>query len=172
LAISCQNHRSTSRRCDGLPGDFIAERPVNSFIQPAGLPIATPHIEVLRRPRESAQYVSLIFTRRCRAVGIEISMGQRGDCFDNSVLESFHATLKKDLIHRRSWRTKTEARTAVFEYIEAFYNRRRRHSRLGMRSPVDFENSTLRADGLELAASRLAPSDRKITATTDQRHAA
>src|SRR3954469_2629448 len=54
LAISRQNHSSTSRRCDGLPGDFIAERPVNSFIHPAGLPIATPHIEVLRRPRESA----------------------------------------------------------------------------------------------------------------------
>src|SRR3954463_15451575 len=54
FAISRQNHRSTSRRCDGLPGDFIAERPVNSFIQPAGLPIATPLLEVLRRPRESA----------------------------------------------------------------------------------------------------------------------
>src|SRR3954470_23209804 len=53
-AISRQNHRSTSRRCDGLPGDFIAERPVNAFIQPAGLPIATPHLEALRRPRESA----------------------------------------------------------------------------------------------------------------------
>src|SRR3954468_2524591 len=54
LATSRQNHRSTSRRCDGLPGDFIAERPVNSFIHPAGLPIATPRIKVLRRPRESA----------------------------------------------------------------------------------------------------------------------
>src|SRR3954470_8364533 len=53
LAISRQNHSSTSRRCDGLPGDFIAERPVNSFIHPAGLPIATPHIEVLPRPLES-----------------------------------------------------------------------------------------------------------------------
>jgi putative transposase len=115
--------------------------------------------------------VSLIFTRRCRAVGIEISMGQRGDCFDNSVLESFHATLKKDLVHRRSWPTKAEARTAVFEYIEAFYNRRRRHSRLGMQSPVDFEN-TIRADGPGLAASRLASPDTKITTTTEQRHAA
>jgi putative transposase len=131
-----------------------------------------PDTGLIHHSDAGGQYVSLIFTRRCRAVGIEISMGQRGDCFDNSVLESFHATLKKDLIHRRSWPTKTEARTAVFEYIEAFYNRRRRHSRLGMRSPVDFENSTLRADGLELAASRLAPPDRKITATTDQRHAA
>jgi putative transposase len=111
---------------------------------------------VLRRPLESAQYTSLIFTRRCRQVGIEVSMGSRGDCFDNAVLESFHATIKKDLIHRRAWPTKTEARTAVFEYIETFYNRRRRHSRLGMLSPADFENSTLVSGGTSLAASRLA----------------
>jgi len=111
---------------------------------------------VLRRPLESAQYTSLVFTRRCRAVGIDVSMGSRGDCFDNAVLESFHASLKKDLIHRRSWPTKAEARTAVFDYIEAFYNRRRRHSTLAMLSPVEFETSTLRPDGPSLAASRLA----------------
>lgn len=54
-------------------------------------------------------------------------------------MESFHASLKKDLIHRRSWPTKQQARTAVFGYIETFYNRRRRHSTLGMLSPVDYE---------------------------------
>jgi putative transposase len=54
-------------------------------------------------------------------------------------MESFHASLKKDLIHRRSWPTKQQARTAVFGYIETFYNRRRRHSRLGMLCPVDYE---------------------------------
>ena len=80
-----------------------------------------------------SQYTSLVFTRRCRSVGIDVSIGSRGDCFDNAVLESLHATLKKDLIHRRSWPTKPEARTAVFGYIETFYNRRRRHSLLGMR---------------------------------------
>jgi hypothetical protein len=68
-------------------------------------------------------------------------VGSRGDCFENAVLESFHATLNKDLIHRRSWSTKTEARTAIFDYIEAFYSRRGRHSRLGMHSPADFETS-------------------------------
>ena len=73
----------------------------------------------MRRPVESGQFTSLIFTRRCRSVGIDISMGSRGDCFDNAVLESFHASLKKDLIHRRSWPTKAEARTAVFGYIES-----------------------------------------------------
>ncbi len=85
------------------------------------------------------QYTSLIFTQRCRSVDIDVSTGSKGDCFDNAAMESFHASLKKDLIHRRSWPTKQQARTAVFGYIETFYNRRRRHSTLAMLSPVDYE---------------------------------
>ena len=94
-------------------------------------------------------------------------MGSRGDCFDNAVAESFFATIKKELIHRRSWPTKAELRTEVFEYIEVFYNRQRRHSTLGQRSPADYETSTLRRDGPIDAASRLASSDQiKFTAPT------
>ena len=118
------------------------------------------------------QYTSLVFTRRCRAVGIEISMGAKGSCFDNAVLESFHATIKKDLIHRRSWPTKAEARVAIFEYVEAFYNRRRRHSRLGMLSPADFENRTLVDGGTSLAASRLASINKIDYKTTSTAKAA
>jgi putative transposase len=121
---------------------------------------------VLRRQLESGQYTSLIFSRRCRTVGIEVSMGAKGSCFDNAVLESFHATIKKDLIHRRSWPTKAEARVAVFEYIETFYNRRRRHSTLGYLSPAEFENGSLRRQRADLAASRLGSIDRKIKTTT------
>ena len=109
-----------------------------------------------------SQYTSLIFTRRCRAVGIDVSMGAKGSCFDNAVLESFHATIKKDLIHRRAWPTKAEARIAVFDYIEAFYNRRRRHSTLGMLAPAEFEAATLRRHGPQRAASRLAPTNNKM----------
>ena len=95
-------------------------------------------------------------------------MGSRGDCFDNAVAESFFATLKKELIHRRSWPTKAELRTEVFDYIEVFYNRQRRHGTLGMVSPVEFENGTLDADGAAgLAASRLASTNKiKFTALT------
>jgi putative transposase len=126
-----------------------------------------PGTGLVHHSDQGSQYTSLIFTRRCRAVGIEVSMGSKGDCFDNAVLESFHATLKKDLIHRRSWPTKAEARTAVFDYIEAFYNRRRRHSQLAMLSPADFENRTLINDGASLAASRLASTNQiKFTAST------
>jgi putative transposase len=115
-----------------------------------------PDVGLVHHSDRGSQFTSLIFTRRCRSVEIDISMGSRGDCFDNAVIESFQASLKKDLIHRRAWPTKTEARTAVFAYIESFYNRRRRHSTLGMLSPVEFENGTLRTAGASLAASRLA----------------
>jgi putative transposase len=131
-----------------------------------------PDAGLVHHSDQGSQYTSLVFTRRCKAVGIDVSMGSRGDCYDNSPHESFHASLKKDLIHRRAWPTKAEARTAVFEYVEAFYNRRRRHSRLGMLSPVDFENSTLLDDRASLAASRLASIDRKMTTTTSQAKAA
>jgi putative transposase len=97
---------------------------------------------VLRGPLESAQFVSLAFGQQARAAGIAQSMGSRGDCFDNAVAESFFATLKKELIHRRSWPLKAELRTEVFDYIEAFYNRRRRHHSLGMLSPAQFETIT------------------------------
>ena len=66
-------------------------------------------------------------------------MGSRGDAYGNTVAESFFATLKKELINRRSWPTRRELGSAVVEYIEAFYNRDRRHSTLGMRSPAEYE---------------------------------
>ncbi len=110
-----------------------------------------PERGVVHHSDQGSQYTSLLFTRRCGSVGIEVSMGSRGDCFDNAVLESFHATIKKELIYRRSWPTKAAARTAVFDYIETFYNRRRRHSTLGMLSPVTFETTTLAERERQLA---------------------
>jgi putative transposase len=94
---------------------------------------------VLRRPVESGQYVSLAFGRRCRLAGIEQSMGSRGSAHDNAVCEAFFKTLKSELVDRRSWPTKAELRTAVFDYIECFYNPRRRHSSLDYLSPAEYE---------------------------------
>ena len=91
---------------------------------------------------QGSQFVSLAFGQQARAAGIAQSMGSRGDCFDNAVAESFFATLKKELIHGRSWPSKAELRTEVFEYIEIFFNRRRRHSTLGFLSPAQFEDQT------------------------------
>ena len=74
----------------------------------------------------------------------------KGDCYDNAVAESFFATLKKELVHRRSWPTRRELATEVFDYIETFYNRVRRHSTLGMLAPLQFDNSTRLPDGAQL----------------------
>ena len=116
---------------------------------------------------QGSQFVSLAFGQQARAAGIAQSMGSRGDCFDNAVAESFFATLKKELIHGRTWPSKAELRTEVFEYIEVFFNRRRRHSTLGMISPADYENRTLGPRGTSLAASRLASTNKiKFTAPT------
>jgi putative transposase len=91
---------------------------------------------------QGSQFVSLAFGQQARAAGIAQSMGSKGDCFDNAVAESFFATLKKELIHRRSWPEKGELRSEVFDYIEVFYNRQRRHRSLGMLSPAQFETIT------------------------------
>ncbi len=104
---------------------------------------------------QGSQYVSLAFGQAARDAGISRSMGSKGDAYDNAVAESFFATLKKELVHRRSWPTRHELASEVFEYIEAFYNRVRRHSTLGMLAPLEFENSTLSDHGAGFAASRL-----------------
>ncbi len=85
------------------------------------------------------QYTSIAFGLRCREAGIALSMGSTGDAYDNALAESFFASLETELIDRSSWRTRADARLAVFDYIEAFYNPRRRHSALGYLSPADFE---------------------------------
>jgi putative transposase len=94
---------------------------------------------VLQRPIEFTQYVSLGFGLACTRAGISRSIGSVGDCYDNAVAETFFATLKKELVYRRSWSTRQELCSEVFEYIEGFYNPRRRHSTLGMLSPDEFE---------------------------------
>jgi putative transposase len=107
---------------------------------------------------QGSQYVSLAFVQAARDAGVARSMGSKGDCYDNAVAESFFATLKKELVNRQSWPTRRELTGEVFEYIEAFYNRVRRHSTLEMLSPADYENRTLIDGGASLAASRLAHS--------------
>ena len=80
---------------------------------------------------QGSQYTSMAFGERCAKMGVRPSMGTVGDAYDNAMAESFFATLECELIDRRSWPTKTEARMALFTYIEGWYNPRRRHSALG-----------------------------------------
>ena len=94
---------------------------------------------MLRRPFESAQYTSLAFGQRCHEAGVRPSMGSVGDCFDNAMCESFFATLECELLDRRRFKTQSEARMAVFEFIEGWYNPHRRHSALDYLSPINYE---------------------------------
>jgi putative transposase len=90
---------------------------------------------------QGCQYTSLTFGRRLRQAGLVASMGTVGDAYDNAVTESFFATLECELLDRIRFATRTQARTAVFDYLEGFYNPHRRHSTLGYLSPADYEQS-------------------------------
>jgi putative transposase len=85
------------------------------------------------------QYTALAFGQRLRDAGIAPSMGSVGDAYDNAVAESFFATLKGELLDREPWPTRAAARSAIFAYLEGWYNRHRRHSALGYVSPAAFE---------------------------------
>ena len=88
---------------------------------------------------QGSQYTSIEFGHRCRDAGVRPSMGSVGDAYDNAMCESFFATLECELLDRRRFKTQAEARSAVFDFIEGFYNPRRRHSSIGYLSPIDYE---------------------------------
>ena len=92
---------------------------------------------------QGSQYGSDDAVRFCKDHGLIPSMSRRGNCFDNAVAESFFSSLKKERIQRRIYPSREEARADVFDYIEVFYNRNRRHSHLGQVSPHDFEQAAL-----------------------------
>ncbi|MBK6768770.1 MAG: IS3 family transposase [Ardenticatenales bacterium] len=94
---------------------------------------------VIHHSDHGSQYTSLAFGSRCDAFGIRVSMGSVGDCYDNAMAESFFASLECELIDRSTFRSHADARIALFDYIEAWYNPHRRHSALGQLSPVNFE---------------------------------
>jgi len=95
--------------------------------------------DVIHHSDQGSQYTALAFGSRCKTMGVRPSMGTVGDAYDNAMAESFFASLECELIERRSFKTKTEARHALFTYIEGWYNPRRRHSALDYRSPANFE---------------------------------
>ena len=103
-----------------------------------------PAISLLHHSDQGSQYASDDFQRVLAEHGIECSMSRRGDVWDNSAMESFFSTLKVERVYRRGiYRTRNEAKADVFDYIERFYNPRRRHSTLGYLSPMEFEKQAM-----------------------------
>ena len=85
------------------------------------------------------QYASVEYRKQLADNGITCSMSRRGNCRDNAVVESFFHSLKTELVHHKKYRTREEARASLFDYIEVFYNRKRLHSALGHKAPLEFE---------------------------------
>ena len=94
---------------------------------------------MLRRPLEITQYTSYAFGKRCQEMGVVPSVGTVGDAYDNAMAESFFATQECELLDRRTFQTHSQAKLAIFEWLEGSYNPHRRHSSLGYRSPIRFE---------------------------------
>ena len=95
--------------------------------------------DVIHHSDQGCQYTSIAFGKRCRQAGVRPSMGSVGDAYDNAMCESFFATLECELLDRRRFRTQAEARMAVFDFVEGWYNPKRRHSALDYLSPLQFE---------------------------------
>ena len=95
--------------------------------------------DVIHHSDQGSQYTSLAFGNRCKDAGVRPSTGSVGDAYDNAMCESFFATLECELLDRNRFRSHSEARMAVFSFIEGFYNPSRRHSALGYLSPIEYE---------------------------------
>jgi putative transposase len=98
---------------------------------------------VVHHSDRGCQYTSYAFGKRCREMNVMPSMGSVGDAYDNAMAESFFATLEREVLDRRRFKTQAEAKLVVFEWIEGWYNPHRRHSSLGRKSPVNFERRHL-----------------------------
>jgi putative transposase len=130
-----------SRRVVGWSVSERLERGLALDALKMALEARRPSQGMLHHSDRGSQYASHEYQALLAEHGIVSSMSRRANCWDNAVAESFFASLKMELVYQTRWRTKDEARSALFEYIEVFYNRRRRHSALGYKSPAEFETA-------------------------------
>jgi putative transposase len=116
-----------------------------------------PEEQLVHHSDHGSQYTATVYSQRMTEAGLLGSMGTVGDALDNAVAEAFYASLQTELLDRRRWESRGQLRTAIFSYIEGFYNRRRHHSTLGYLSPEDFERESTgekpKQDAAALAAA-------------------
>jgi len=129
-----------SRRVVGWSMDSSIDRTLALDALGMALRTRRPEPGLLHHSDRGVQYASADYQSQLRERGIICSMSRKGDCWDNAVAESFFSTLKAELVQRTDYVSRSQARASVFEYIEAFYNGRRRHSALGYVSPVEHEH--------------------------------
>ena len=136
-----------SRRVVGWSLDSLLDRTLALDALGMALRTRCPEPGLLHHSDRGVQYASADYQSRLRERGIVCSMSRKGDCWDNAVAESFFSTLKAELVQRNDYVSRSQARASIFEYIEAFYNGRRRHSALGYVSPVAHESAAAQARG-------------------------
>ena len=124
---SCADSMTSQLVCDAMQNAIDRERPEGN---------------VLCHSDRGSQYASECYQKLLKGNGFTCSMSRKGNCWDNAPMESFFGTLKKELVHHERYETRVEARRSLFEYIEAFYNTIRKHSALGYKSPIQFQQTT------------------------------
>ena len=131
-----------SRRVVGWSiADHIRSELVVDALQMAMWRRQPPRDQTIAHSDHGSQYTSWAFGRRLRSAGLMGSMGSIGDAFDNAVAESFFGTLRLELLDEHHWDTRDQLANAIFDWIECWYNPRRRHSYVGMLSPIDYETT-------------------------------
>ncbi|MGW4413054.1 IS3 family transposase [Nonomuraea sp. NPDC004702] len=139
LVVSNHCHRHRLPPGGGLgDGRSPAHRPGGRG-PAAGLRPTTTDRSVIFQSDRGCQYTSAAYAQLAARLGVRLSVGRTGQCWDNALAESFFAAIKGELLDQRSWPTRAAARSAIFEFIEGWYNLHRPHSGLGYRSPADFE---------------------------------
>lgn len=128
-----------TRRCVGWAMDDTLATSLPLAALDMALQHRQPKTGLVHHSDRGVQYASAAYRQRLAAAGVRPSMSRKGNCYDNAAMESFWSSLKRELVHRVRFATRAEARAAVFDWIEIFYNRERLHSALGFQSPVDFE---------------------------------
>ncbi|MFD9541439.1 transposase [Streptomyces sp. NPDC060022] len=142
-AIAFQNLTRSSRQATlGRPGEGICPRYSRTARCRFPTLITNPQLtKVLRRPIESAQYTSQQFACLAAQFGVRLSVGRTGQYWDNALAESFFSTIKRELLGTSAWPSRAAARTAIFDFIEGWYNLHRLHSSLGYLSPAEYETA-------------------------------
>jgi putative transposase len=136
VVLDAYSRRVVGWSIDGSPTAALVTNALGMAIQ-----ARTPPGGTIVHSDQGVQFASWAFTQRARDSGLVPSMGSVGDCYDNAMIEAFWSRMQVELLDRQRWRTRVELANAIFEYLEVFHNRQRRHSSLGTLTPIEFENT-------------------------------
>jgi putative transposase len=136
VVLDAYSRRGVGWSIDASPTAALVTNALGMAIQ-----ARTPPAGAIVHSDQGVQFASWAFTQRAKDSGLVPSMGSVGDCYDNAMIEAFWSRMQVELLDRHRWKTRIELANAIFEYLEVFHNRQRRHSSLGMLTPIEFENA-------------------------------